>query len=142
MSTDRDAQGRFVQGNKASTSHGGEGAVKSIQRSEPLCGLAVDAEQAVADEYETEGRFALVVRNARRLQAACDLYWNAVAKAAGDGDLAALDKYVKRFGWLASSALRAWAQVRNEGDNGQDSVIIDAVAAAREVSEDEHSDAD
>ena len=121
--------------------HGGEAAVKAIQKGDELTGLARNAELAVYAELEASGRYVIVVRNAARLQAAADLYWNAVAKAAQDGNLEALDKYIKRYGWLASSSLRAWAQVKDESGDGQSGdLIIDAVTAAREVG-DEHNDA-
>jgi hypothetical protein len=102
------------KGNKRALKHGGEAAVKAVQKGEPLTGLARQAELAVYDELHEDGRYALVVRNAARLQAAADLYWDAVSKAAQDRDLDALDRYVKRYGWLAGATLRAWAQVKQE----------------------------
>lgn len=125
----RDEKGRFATGhhlsfkghrgqpgNKHRHVHGGAAAVQKLGRGEPFPenSLARSAELAVYDELQADGRQSLVVRNAARLQAATDLYWNAVEKAAQDGDLKMLDSYVKRFGWLASATLRAWAQVRRE----------------------------
>jgi hypothetical protein len=121
--------GRFEPGNQLRTKHGGAGALKRITADKPLVGLAREAELSVYDELEERGRYALVVRNAARLQAACDLYWDAVSKAAQDGDLDALDRYVKRYGWLASSSLRAWAQVRNETPDRADVLDYEEILA-------------
>lgn len=100
--------------------HGGEGAIKRLGAGLEYVGLAHEVELAVIAELETDGRAAIVTRNARRLQAACDLFWNAVTKAAQDGDLEKLDRYVARFGWLAQAALRAWAQVKQEQRDADD----------------------
>jgi hypothetical protein len=111
---DRTKNGHFSEGNRIAVKHGGAGAVKRVQDGKPLVGIAREAELAVYDELDAEGRYTLVVRNAARLQACADLYWNAVSKAATHGDLEALDRYVKRYGWLAGVSLRAWAQVKAE----------------------------
>ena len=113
--------------------HGGAGAVRAIQQGKPFKGLAAQAEREVLADLDAHGRGALVVENATRLQTACRLYWGAVCKAADSGDLEALDKYVKRFGWLAGAALRAWGQVKQEGGDGKDATIVNAVTAAREA---------
>ncbi len=94
--------------------HGGAGAVRAIQRGEPLHGLAAEAEREIYAELAENGAYSIIERNAIRLQAATDLYWNAIQKAAQDNDLKALDHYVSRYGWLAGASLRAWAMVRQE----------------------------
>jgi hypothetical protein len=115
--------GRFLPGSQHGpgrpfeTVHGGESAVKSIQRGEPLRGLAAKEEQSVQADYATAGRLALVEENAIRLQTAARLYWSAVEMAADSGDLERLDSYIARFGWLAGASLRAWAEVRREQKN-------------------------
>lgn len=114
----RDPAGRFISGNQMTTKHGGEGAVKQLQHGRELTGLAAQAELAVASEVARDGRYSLVMRNARRLQAAADLYWNALATAAEAGDLDKMDAYVKRYGWLSGCAMRGWAQVRAEEPMG------------------------
>jgi len=113
--------------------HGGEATVKALKAGTPLTGLAAEAELAVYEELDTAGRYAIVVRNAARVQAAADLYWNAVAKAAQDQDLEALDRYIKRHGWLSGVALRAWAQVKAEAPDGQVYVLDMALQAAEEA---------
>ena len=113
MAAKQDKQG-FQPGNQAAVKHGAEAAVKAIQHGTEHVGLAREAELAVVAELETVGRAAVVVRNATRLQAAADLYWGAVSKAAQEGDLEALDKYVARYGWLAGCSLRAWAEVKKD----------------------------
>ena len=104
----------FAEGKQHGLVHGGEGAVKAIQRGEPFRGLAQREEQTVQADYAEQGRAAMVEENAVRLQTACRLYWNAVQKAADDGDLVKLDSYIARFGWLAGASLRAWAELRKE----------------------------
>ena len=123
--------GQFKPGNKAAHKHGGEGAIKRVQRGQELVGIAREAELAVYDELETEGRYALVVRNAARLQAVADLFWDAVAKAAQDGNLDALDRYIKRYGWLASLALRALAQMKQEQPDDRGVIDYERMLAAQ-----------
>ncbi len=103
------------KGNQNGVRHGGEAAVKSIQKGEPMHGLAAETEQAVSAELELSGSYSMIEKNAVRLQTACELYWGAIMKSAETGDLHSLDHYVARYGWLASVSLRAWAQVRQEG---------------------------
>jgi hypothetical protein len=102
------------KGARRAEKHGGEGAVKALQRGEPFGGLAAQEEQRVAADLEDQGRAAMVQEQATRLHTASRLYWQAVQKAADDGDLEKLDSYVARFGWLAGASLRAWEQVRKE----------------------------
>ena len=144
MSKTQLSEKQLRQRGEANQRHGGESAVKAIQRGEvfQLGTLARDAELAVYNELESSGRYALVVRSATRLQACCDLFWNAIEAAAQNGDLEQLDRYIKRFGWLASSALRAWAQVRAESADGHSDLIVDAIAAAKEVGTDGHQGTD
>ena len=106
------------------TKHGGEAAIKRLQHGEQFTGLALQEQAAVMDEYERDGRAAMVERQAIRLETVTRLFWNAVKKAVQDGDLEAMDKYTKRFGWLATSSLRAWDQVKKEA---QDAPAINAV---------------
>jgi hypothetical protein len=49
-----------------------------------------------------------------RAHTAMRLYWSAVQSASDAGDLALLDRYCSRFGWLAGVAGRAWREVREE----------------------------
>jgi hypothetical protein len=114
------------QRRKAPLKHGGEAAVKAIQQGEPLSGLAAEAERSIYADLANDGAHELVVRNAVRLQAAADLYWQAVL---GAQDLEKLDIYVKRYGWLAGSALRAWAQVQDTDRRG-DRITPDQVLEA------------
>jgi len=116
MTDDRDERGCFVEGNEGAVKHGGESAVKAIQRGEPFKGLAASEERSVKAELANSGRAEMVRQEAVRLKTACNLYWGAVCKSADDGDIEALDKYVKRYGWLASATLRAWAQLGDAED--------------------------
>lgn len=100
--------------NRHALRHGGEGTLKRITAGQEFTGPARDAEIAVYNELAHEGRASIVLRLAVRLTAACDLFHNAMVDAAENDDLEKMDRYVKRFGWLAASSLRAWAQVATE----------------------------
>jgi hypothetical protein len=123
----------FEPNNQAAAKHGGEGALFSIKTGTKLTGPARDAEQAVYAELATEGRASIVVRNAARLQAAADLFWNALIAAGEKGDLQAINTYTARFGWLSQAALRAWAQVAIEQKTADDGSIEAAISSAREA---------
>jgi hypothetical protein len=101
-------------GNQNSTRHGGEGAIRRIAKGQPFLGIALDQQQAVEARLEAEGLDAIVQENAIRLQTATDLYYSAVLKAAQDGDTAAFDRFIARYGWIAGVTLRAWAQVKQD----------------------------
>jgi len=121
----------IAQRQNAAVKHGGAGAIRRITKGQPFIGIAHDAEVQVQDEYKSVGPGALELRDAQRLQAAADLYWNAVSKAAESGDLQAIDKYIQRYGWLASLALRAWTEIRkrekNENKRDLSASIIEVV---------------
>ena len=118
-------------GNGNAATHGGAGAVLRLQTGQELVGLAADAERAVYIEIETSGRWVIIMRNAARLQAATDLYWNAITKSAQEGDLDKLDHYVARFGWLAGASLRAWAQVKSESNSDEGATARDVLDALK-----------
>ena len=111
--------------------HGGEAAVKAIQRGNELTGPAREAELQVYSELATDGRSSIVTRNAARLQAVSDLYFNAFCQSAEENDLIKMDLYVKRYGWLVQAALRAWAQVRDEEKTADDGSIEAAITSAK-----------
>jgi len=136
---ERLADGTYAPGTSGYLKHGGESAVKALKRGETHTGLAAEAELAVYEELEEQGRYAIVVRNAARVQAAADLYWNAVATAADSGDLELLDRYIKRYGWLAGVSLRAWAQVKDEAPDAGVYILNMAMEAAEEASSGEDS---
>jgi hypothetical protein len=115
--------------NKNALKHGGEAAVKAIQHGEAFHGLAATEERTVKADLADQGRAAMVEEQAIRLHTASRLYWNAVQKAADDGDLEKLDRYCARFGWLASSALRAWAEVRKEEKDKPPALDYDTLVA-------------
>jgi hypothetical protein len=114
------------------TTHGGEAAIKRLHDGKEYSGLALQEQARVIDDYEVNGRAAMVTQNAIRLQTAANLFWDAVSKAAQDQDLDALDKYIARYGWLAGCSLRAWEQVRKE-DTTTDTGInaLDVLAASK-----------
>lgn len=104
-----------MEGNQNALVHGGAAAEKNISRGEPFHGIAAEAQAEVSAEYQEHGAHFMVTGNAERLEAASRLYWHAITKAAEAGDIATMDKYLARFGWLAGKAVSAWAEVR-KGD--------------------------
>lgn len=114
------------KGNTHAQKHGGEAAVKAIQKGEPFTGLAAEAEENARAEMEAGGVDAMTEKNATRLQAASDLYWNAVLAAAQNNDIEGLDRYISRYGWLAGVTLRALAELRKihkDRDRGGANVV-------------------
>ncbi len=115
-------------GNKLALKHGGGAAVSDISQGQPLRGIAAQAQAEVKAEYETNGAQAMVQGNAERLEAASRLYWDAITKAAQDGDIKAMDAYLARFGWLAGKAVSAWAEVR-KGDKQSKGKLAEVLTA-------------
>ena len=128
MTETHDESGRFAQGNDASLVHGGEIAVKRLQRGEPLTGIAHELQEAVHAEIELDGMLAVMRRRAERHQAIADLFYGLLL---GADDIETADKYVKRFGWLNS---KAWAMLRDlrqmEESSGGDILDV-AIEAAK-----------
>jgi hypothetical protein len=114
--------------------HGGAGAVRAMREGRPFTGLAAQAEQEVVTDLETEGRGAMVKEMAVRIHTCARLYYGALQTAVDQGDLAKLDTYAKRFGWLAGAALRAWAQLKQETPD--DTGVLDYEKIIRARSDD------
>ena len=122
---------QFSEGNRAAVKHGGESAILAIREGKPFKGLAAQAERDVQADLASSGRGGLVREIAVRAHTAMRLYWSAVQQAADDGDLAALDSYCARFGWLAGVASRAWREVREEEkQTGDPGGVLDAALVA------------
>jgi hypothetical protein len=114
-----------VKDNQTALKHGGDGAVKRISEGKPFIGLAEDERLAVEAQYKDGGQLPFMEANAIRCQAALNLFWNAVLKAAQDGDLLAFDRYIARYGWLAGVTMRAWADVGKEAKTKGKKNVID-----------------
>jgi hypothetical protein len=127
--------GRFEKGNQAGLRHGGAGAESRLADGRPFIGLAAQEEQKVISDLETQGQAWLIREQAVRLTTAARLYWNAVQSATDAGDLAKLTTYVSKFGWLAQAALRAWREVRAEGD-GKGAVSVGDIIEGRAANAD------
>lgn len=119
-------------GNTSALQHGGASARKALSTGADFHGPAREAELAVRDELHVNGRLSIVERAAIRLQAAADLYWNALADAGEQNDVKAVNSHAKSFGWLQSKALGAWQQLRQEQANGDDGSIEAALTSARQ----------
>ena len=98
--------------NKLAEKHGGASAEKAIYHEKPFSGLAQVRQQEVIEELQDQGVDKIIERNAIRLQTAADLYFEALKKAAQDGDEKRFDSYVGRFGWLTAKTLLAWGNVK------------------------------
>lgn len=108
---------QFQQGNTArpdrpNEHHGGAAAIKRLADGQPFTGMAKDKLEEVVKELDADGVDSIIERNALRLQAAADLYFEALTKAAQDGNEKLFDGYVGRFGWLTAKTLLAWQQVK------------------------------
>jgi len=94
------------------TQHGGAGALKAREQGHPFAGLAAIRAQEIGLQLEQTGPDAFIKQNAVSLQTISDLYLDAIKKASENGDQVKIDSYVKVWGWLVSSALRAMLEVR------------------------------
>lgn len=117
------------QRREAPTQHGAGSGEVAITKGTDFTGLAKAAEERVTDELEVEGLAAIVRRDAIRLQTVADLYYAAIL---GAENIEKLDTYVKRYGWIAGSALRAWQQVREYEKREQVRDAADVLAAVRD----------
>ncbi len=104
-------RGNYNTNNQSALTHGGAAAVAAISKNEPFTGLAAAEQERVESQLSLVGSLGVEKDLMTRLVTATNLYWNAIEKAAQEGDLIALDRYIQRFGWLATSSLRALKQV-------------------------------
>lgn len=118
--------------NKNAVKHSGEAALADIKSGTSLRGPAKEAEEDVRTELETIGRAEIVTQGAVRLEAVARLFYNAFVEAANQGDLAGVDRYAKRYGWLQNSALRAWEQVGKVTSEEDDTIVLDAIGRAKD----------
>ena len=98
--------------NQNGLQHGGGAARGAISRGTPFTGMAQAREREVIAELAEEGLEEIVERNAIRLQTATDLYYDALIKAANDGNEEKIDSYVRSYGWLAGKTNQAWEAVK------------------------------
>jgi hypothetical protein len=115
------------QGNTNALKHGGEAAVKDLANGEDFHGPAIVAQVEAHELYSEKGADFMLQRGAVRLQAAADLYFDAILIGSQNGaSIAVLDGYFGRWGWLQNSALRAWAEV-GKHDAKKNAQSLDAV---------------
>jgi hypothetical protein len=129
-----------MAGNQRALKHGGEAAVKAISKNEPFTGLAAAEQERVESQLSLVGIQGVEKDLMTRLVTATNLYWDAIQKAAQEGDLIALDRYIQRFGWLATSSLRALKQISdhekssiNDPINAQ--IILDTYKKEGDINE-------
>ena len=96
----------------SATKHGGAGAYKRIQKGEPFVGLARIAQGEVEGRLVDAGVEGELMRDAIRLQVVSDLYYDAFTKAMQDQDFPQATAYLKVWGWIHNSSIRAWEAAR------------------------------
>jgi hypothetical protein len=99
-------------GNTNAQKHGGRAAVEAVAHDKPFTGKAIMQQADVIEELDTQGVDAILERAAVRLQTVSDLFYAAIQAAAQANDFEKIDNYTKRFGWIQSKAVQAWAQVK------------------------------
>jgi len=125
-----------VTGNQNATKHGGAGALRRIQAHEPFAGLARIAQGEVEIRLQDAGVEGELFRDAVRLQVVSDLYYEAFAKAMQDQDFPQATGYLKVWGWVHNSAIRAWEATRKakKADNSGEAykTLIDLYRVKKE----------
>jgi hypothetical protein len=114
-----------AKNNKNNLKHGGAAAIQALTSGAEFTGLAAETQKEVEADLVMRGQSAMVLENATRVQAAARLYWNAISKAMDDGNLANLDHYIARFGWLVGVANRSWDQARKDMPDKKKLDVID-----------------
>jgi hypothetical protein len=108
---------KFEAGNTVSLKHGAAAGAKAIEKGTPLTGLAAVVESEVKADLETLGAAGIIQNQATRLETVSRLYFDAFVASIQSGDLAKADSYCARYGWLANSSIRAWAEVVRSAKN-------------------------
>jgi hypothetical protein len=116
------------QGNQSALKHGGAGALKRITSGAPFGGPAELAQAEVKTDYEAGGAIAMLQEQAERLHAVSRLYFDAFLAAIQAGELDKADSYCARYGWLANSSMRAWAEVR-KGEKSKGGKLAEVLEA-------------
>jgi hypothetical protein len=104
------------QRRRAATTHGGAGAYKAIQDGKAFKGLAAQEERNVQADLEELGQREMLKELAVRLHTCTRLYYAALQTAVDNADLEGLDRYAKRFGWLAGKTSKAWKELGDMPD--------------------------
>ena len=124
--------GIFTPGHLVNQKHGAAGAERALATGANFTGMAAAAEQSVRYEVETAGVSSIMRRDAIRLQTVADLLYQAIL---GADTLEKLDALIKRYGWIAAHALRAWQMVKTEeqaaGKGVSVSDVLDAIRQAK-----------
>lgn len=116
-----DEKGRFAE------TYGGMGAIRRLERGQPLTGLAAQAEIEVETQLDAGGIPAILQRNAIRVQAVADLFYGALLTAAQEGKLDKLAEYAQRFAWLSGVALRQWQALGMETKGKSPASVLDVM---------------
>lgn len=120
----RDNKGQFTENNRAAVKHGGAAAVRAFREGEAFTGLAAQEERQVVEDLAQDGQISMLEEIAVRLHTCTRLYYAALQTAVDRADLEALDRYAKRFGWLAGKTAKAWRELR-DASNGNGRGALD-----------------
>jgi hypothetical protein len=123
--THRGEGGGGPVGNSKATIHGGAGALKRLREGQDFIGMAHDTQERIKAELIASGPGELIRRDAMGLQTCTDLYFDAIIAAFEKGELDQANAYIKVYGWLVSSSLRAWLAVRAIDKEGSRTNVID-----------------
>lgn len=117
--------------------HGSGAAEVAVTKNEPFTGMALEASRIVQDELTELGPVGMARRDAIRLETVASMYFGLIQ---GCTDTETLDKYIKRWGWIQNSALRAWqylAQLEREVNRGVSAVEV--LESVKRMVEDDQS---
>lgn len=126
--TDQDNKRSTIPMAERALKHGAGAGENAITAGDSFTGMAAEQEQRVLDELEVKGISSIVRRDAIRLQTVADLYYAAIL---GADSIEKFDTYVKRYGWICGSALRAWQHVREIEKQETQRDVHDVLAAIR-----------
>ena len=105
-----------------SKTHGAYSYLSRSAENRPLSADIAQVEAAVVADAEENGAISQVQRQAVRLQTAAELLWRHM-----QGNPEQFKSYLKSWGWLSNSAIRAWREL----ESLRRSAAVDDVATNR-----------
>ena len=137
--SDRDEHGKFIKGNgsgqrfepgnQAALKHGGGRAVHALSSGASLVGVARELELEVHAEIESDGLVPVMRREAERYLAVARLFYGLLM---GADDIADVDRFTRRYGWLASKAWKMLCDLRKMEADDSSGVLDAANLASRD----------
>jgi hypothetical protein len=109
--------------------HGGAIAVKKLSTGQEFTGLARIAQDDVEARLSFDGIEGELERDATRLQAVSDIYYATFCKATENHDTESATSYLKVWGWIHNSAIRAWTAAAKYKKQTRQGDVVDAAIA-------------